>query len=413
MAVDYSGLIGTINQGAQQDQQQFANQLAIRSSQRQNALADIQSQREVRVETDAREKEARAALGKLGDSMARIAERDRPTVWAQNRDYLSTMLDPKIVSQIDSSPNAWSNDGVGVMQRLFGAGTIEDRLGDMGKEAVAKHAVDGFTAGPDGLPRQYVRSGDQPMPVAIADPNSASTNATARRGQDITAHGQNLTDSRARETAAIAREQLGKPMAGEDENGPGFFSFDRNTGKIFRISGLNPAGTMDKNNIKAGAKMAIANQIAVIDKASGHPGRETATGASGTWDPRNYLPGTDATNFRSVIDQLNGAAFMQAYQSLRGGGQITEIEGAKATNAITNLNRAQSDAQFLEALQSLRDVMTTGYKRLTGEAYPEAGKPVPIMTDARNSSPIRDPKSPSQTIIWARDANGKPVKVGR
>jgi hypothetical protein len=60
---------------------------------------------------------------------------------------------------------------------------------------------------------------------------------------------------------------------------------------------------------------------------------------------------------------------MQAYQNLRGGGQITEVEGKKATDAIARLNTAQSDSEFLTALNDLRSVMNTGYKRLTGKDY--------------------------------------------
>lgn len=124
---------------------------------------------------------------------------------------------------------------------------------------------------------------------------------------------------------------------------------------------------------KEGAISAAANQIAVIDKALKHPGRETSTGLSGALDPRNYTPGTDATDFKAVLDQIGGAAFLQAFESLKGGGQITEIEGKRATDAIARLNRAQSDDEFKNSLTDLREVMTTGYKRLSGSDYVGSG----------------------------------------
>lgn len=96
--------------------------------------------------------------------------------------------------------------------------------------------------------------------------------------------------------------------------------------------------------------------VALIDKALNHPGRATATGASSALDPRNFLPGTDATNFRTLLDQLRGGVFLQAFQSLKGGGAITQVEGQKAEQAIARLNQAQSDDEFLTALKELRDV---------------------------------------------------------
>lgn len=55
------------------------------------------------------------------------------------------------------------------------------------------------------------------------------------------------------------------------------------------------------------------------------------------------------------IKQLTGAAFLQAFESLKGGGQITEVEGDKATQALARLkNLRQSDEGFLTALNEFR-----------------------------------------------------------
>jgi hypothetical protein len=141
------------------------------------------------------------------------------------------------------------------------------------------------------------------------------------------------------------------------------------------------AGSSENQSAKAAQRASIQAQIAVIDKAIAHPGRKTATGLSGVLDPRNYTPGTDARDFRVVLDQLGGAAFLQAFESLKGGGQITEVEGKKATEAIARLNRAQSDSEFEVALNDLRGVMKNGYDRLGGGGgasgsfdEPKAGK---------------------------------------
>lgn len=116
--------------------------------------------------------------------------------------------------------------------------------------------------------------------------------------------------------------------------------------------------------------------IQLIDDMINHPGRETATGTSGLLDPRNYIPGTDATNFRVRRQQLEGRTFLEAFESLKGGGQITEVEGRKATEAIARLNTAQSDDEYLAALRELRGILEIGKARAMARAGVSETQPV-------------------------------------
>jgi hypothetical protein len=108
---------------------------------------------------------------------------------------------------------------------------------------------------------------------------------------------------------------------------------------------------------------AATDAIDVIDKTLKHPGLSTATGLQGYIDPRNYIPGTDAKGFQTMLDQVKGGAFLSAYQSLRGGGAITEIEGKKAEQAVARLNKAQSTSEFTAALNDYRSVLMRGMER--------------------------------------------------
>jgi len=72
------------------------------------------------------------------------------------------------------------------------------------------------------------------------------------------------------------------------------------------------------------------------------------------------MPITEAQrNFQPKIDQLKGKVFMEAYKTLKGGGQITEIEGKKAEQALAKLNQSQSKEAFEQALKDLREVVVT------------------------------------------------------
>lgn len=121
-----------------------------------------------------------------------------------------------------------------------------------------------------------------------------------------------------------------------------------------------------ENEQGLGQAEATANQImGVIDKAINHPGREYATGLSSM---APIIAGTDAADFNTVLDQIKGQAFLQAFQSLKGGGQITEVEGTKATQAIARLDRAQSEEEFVKSLQELRGIVEAGMERARRKA---------------------------------------------
>ncbi len=114
---------------------------------------------------------------------------------------------------------------------------------------------------------------------------------------------------------------------------------------------------------KIGSVDTARDALSVIDQALNHPGLKTATGLSGSLDPRNYIAGTDATNFRVLVDQIKGGVFLDAYKDLRGAGQITEVEGQKAEAAKARINRAQSPDEFVKGLQEYRAIVDRGYER--------------------------------------------------
>jgi hypothetical protein len=81
------------------------------------------------------------------------------------------------------------------------------------------------------------------------------------------------------------------------------------------------------------------------------------------------VPGTAQADAFALWDQVNGKAFLQAFESLKGGGQITEKEGERATAAITRLgNRKMSPGAAQEAIRELQAVAFRGLKRAEAAA---------------------------------------------
>ncbi|QZA71257.1 P22-like injection translocase [Pseudomonas phage AH02] len=90
---------------------------------------------------------------------------------------------------------------------------------------------------------------------------------------------------------------------------------------------------------------------------------EQAPGLEGNFGKSSYIPnirGSDAANAKSLIDQLGGKAFLEAYNSLRGGGSITETEGKEAKTALLNMQGAQSAESFRKNLATFKSVIERG-----------------------------------------------------
>lgn len=64
-----------------------------------------------------------------------------------------------------------------------------------------------------------------------------------------------------------------------------------------------------------------------------------------------------ALGARQRIKQVQGQAFLSAYETLKGTGQITEVEGAKAEAAKARLATAVSDQDYLDALADFRQAL--------------------------------------------------------
>jgi len=107
--------------------------------------------------------------------------------------------------------------------------------------------------------------------------------------------------------------------------------------------------------------------LTTIRKLKNHPGLESITGKSSITNVV-AIPGSDRANALAVRDQLKGQVFLKAFNDLKGGGHITEIEGLKAENSLARLHTAQSLAEFNIALNELEIMVLTGLERAQAAA---------------------------------------------
>lgn len=151
----------------------------------------------------------------------------------------------------------------------------------------------------------------------------------------------------------ITRQQIGMvPKATEEE------AARRARGQeLGKAEGAARAGYED-----AVSKAQLA--LSTIQKIKDHPARERMTGWS------SYLPTVTPSGrgFQALLGQLEGQVFLEAYSGLRGGGHITEIEGEKAQRALARLDTAQSEEEFVQALDDLASVIRAGMQRAAKKA---------------------------------------------
>ena len=109
--------------------------------------------------------------------------------------------------------------------------------------------------------------------------------------------------------------------------------------------------------------------IKLVDDMLNHPGFNISVGAkSPVGKVASFIPGTDAASFDIASKQMLGKQFLQAFESLKGGGQITQIEGEKATQAMSRMNTSNSQEEYTKAAREFQDIIRSGINRAKQKA---------------------------------------------
>lgn len=193
-------------------------------------------------------------------------------------------------------------------------------------------------------------------------------------------------------------------------------NLEKRFGKADKGKTWTPDGRMiaapgsDAEQQQGDAVAGAQETIRKIDEMVAHPGLSDAVGAK--WGGglsmmlgMQPVAGTDAADFVSRLDEIKGGAFLQAFENLKGGGQITEVEGKKATDAITRMRTAQSEVEFKKAAMEFRNVVETGMKRIGGKSGNQPGQSggsgAPRPGEVRRGYRFRG-GDPAQQSSWER-----------
>ena len=123
-------------------------------------------------------------------------------------------------------------------------------------------------------------------------------------------------------------------------------------------------------------KTEIAGKAALmarIDALMNDPNLEDALGFEGIVRGFASTVGLDPNVARvnEMIKQIRGDVFLQAFEKLKGGGQITELEGQKAEQAMARLGQMQGYDDYVNSLKELRFYIDIFSRRMQGESIPD------------------------------------------
>ena len=194
-----------------------------------------------------------------------------------------------------------------------------------------------------------------------ATPGEIMTRDTQIRGQDITARGQDLTNARELQRIEIEKGKNSPEYIAMEarmkEQGKGQAKFESVAPQAIATA----EQMLSKIDDMVGKPAKLNAKGQVVEKGTAaHPGFKAAVGASSLVPT---MPGSKAADFEARLAEIQGGAFLEAYNTLRGGGSITEVEGQKATQAITRMSTAQSEKEFIDAARDFQNVIRTGIKR--------------------------------------------------
>lgn len=104
-----------------------------------------------------------------------------------------------------------------------------------------------------------------------------------------------------------------------------------------------------------------------IDELRSHPGKSRSLGMIEGNLP-NFRLDPNVADFRERVEQIEGGAFLQARQQLKGGGQITDYEGDRAAAALVRAKQAKTEAAFDRAMDDFERHVIDMYDAFATEA---------------------------------------------
>jgi hypothetical protein len=196
--------------------------------------------------------------------------------------------------------------------------------------------------------------------------NQISAAQKAQMG--VTMRGQDIADVRAREGQRMQFDPQLQANIAEAKASGEFIGKNRATAAAALPSAIQSADEGIRLIDEMIGKAPVIKDGKVITKGTApHPGFKNYVGAALVPGMR-FVEGSDTASFEVRQKQIEGKAFLEAFNVLRGAGAITEKEGEKGTAAIMRMNKATSEKEYIAAGRELQEVLRAGKERSQAKA---------------------------------------------
>lgn len=120
------------------------------------------------------------------------------------------------------------------------------------------------------------------------------------------------------------------------------------------------------------------NAKELINSIRADPNRTWGTGVTSVF---NRVPSSPGYDFQKKVEQAKSGAFLTAIEQMRGLGALSNAEGQTATAAVTRMDTATSEKEFLSALSD--------YEKIIDQGIARAQKRIPNATSVEDPLGIR------------------------
>ena len=116
-----------------------------------------------------------------------------------------------------------------------------------------------------------------------------------------------------------------------------------------------------------GAREAANSFSSLLDQLHDHVGLSDVVGTQ-FGSIYAMKAGSNAADFNAFKEQVTGKLFLQARESLKGAGSVTDFEGIKGEQAMGRLQASQSVPAFKQAVRDIQDMIQKDLKKIESKA---------------------------------------------
>lgn len=138
--------------------------------------------------------------------------------------------------------------------------------------------------------------------------------------------------------------------------------------------------TQDRAAAGESAQATFDNMTQTVNNVLTHAGLSSAVGLSSAFPT---VAGSNAADFEAVLETLKSQQFLAGVQAMKGSGALSDAEGAKIQNAISNLSLKQSEPAFRKSLETTLELINAAKARASKQ-YASASPP--LIFDPRKTS---------------------------